>query len=112
MAQISLQQSLISRLGLSPDQVAEFGQRWQVKELALFGSVLRSDFRADSDIDMLISYRSEANHGLLARVRMKHELEALCGREVDLVTKKSIEQSQNVLRRQTILESAQVIYVA
>lgn len=112
MAEIPLQQLLPLRLGLSSKQVAEFCQRWQIDEFALFESVLRSDFRSNSDIDILISYCPEASHGLLARVRMKYKLEALCGREVDLVTKKSVEQSQNVWRRQSILESAQVIYVA
>ena len=112
MPQIYLHPDLKSRLKLSADQIVEFCQRWQVRELALFGSVLRADFRHDSDIDILIAYSPEANNGLLARVRMKNELETLCGRDIDLMTKKSIEQSPNRLRRYNILDSAQVIYVA
>jgi predicted nucleotidyltransferase len=112
MPQVRLQPDLMERLRLSPEQIAAFCQRWQLMELALFGSVLRDDFHADSDIDILISYAPEANHGLLARVRIQRELATLCGREVDVMTKKSIEESRNELRRKEILGSAQVIYVA
>ncbi|NJN21698.1 MAG: hypothetical protein HC812_11615 [Leptolyngbya sp. RL_3_1] len=50
---------------MSPHQIADFCQRWQIVERSLFGSVLRSDFRPDSDIDLLISYAPEASKGLL-----------------------------------------------
>lgn len=112
MSQIHLSPELSARLGLSPAQISMFCQRWQIRELWLFGSALRQDFRADSDIDLLVSYQADAHHGLLARARMSNELEILCGRAVDLMTKQSIEQSQNELRRQDILASAQAIYVA
>ena len=112
MSKVLLQSDLIERLGLSPKQIAAICQRWQIVELALFGSVLRSDFRPDSDIDLLISYAPEARKGLLTKSRIKRELEYLCGREVDLVTKKSIEESRNPVRRDEILGSAQGIYVA
>lgn len=107
-----LHPDLVARLGMSPNQIAAFCQRWQIVELSLFGSVLRSDFRPDSDIDLLISYAPEAKKGLLTRARIKHGLEDLCGREVDVVVKKSIEESRNSMRRKEILGSAQVIYVA
>ena len=112
MSKILLKSNLWERLGLSPEQIVAFCQRWQIVELSLFGSVLGNDFRPDSDIDLLISYAPEARKGLLTKARMKHELEDLCGREVDLVTKKSIEESRNPMRRDEILGSAQVIYVA
>ena len=48
-------QSLMSeRIQVSPLQIAEFCQRWKITEFALFGSVLRDDFRPDSDIDVLV----------------------------------------------------------
>ncbi|MGD1909072.1 MAG: nucleotidyltransferase family protein [Leptolyngbyaceae cyanobacterium] len=107
-----LHPALVKRLGLSPEQISNFCQRWQIVEVALFGSVLRSDFRSDSDIDLLISYAPEARKGLVTKAQIKHELEDLCGREVDVVVKKSIQASRNSMRRKEILCSAQVIYVA
>jgi predicted nucleotidyltransferase len=97
-------------IDLPDDQLMEFCKRWHIAELALFGSVLRDDFRPDSDIDMLISFASEATPGLLGLVQMKDELEELLGRNIDLVTKKAIENSENWIRRQNILQTAQVVY--
>lgn len=112
MSMSTSKSEIYDRLSIAPAQVAEFCQRWQIAELAIFGSVLRSDFRPDSDIDLLIAYAPGAGKGLLARARIKDELETLCGREVDVITRQSIEQSRNEMRRQEILGSAQVIYVA
>ena len=94
------------------EAITEFCQRWQVQEFSLFGSVLRDDFRANSDIDVMVDFQPSARWGLLALVEMKEELEAIFEREVDLLTKKSIEQSENWIRRQEILSTAQVIHVA
>ncbi|NCJ07807.1 DNA polymerase subunit beta [Synechococcales cyanobacterium C] len=112
MATLQLNSRLQSRLGITPEQLAKFCQRWHVYELALFGSVLRDDFSADSDIDVLVSYQPTAKRGLLEKIRMQEELSFLLHRDVDLVSKKAIEQSQNWLRRKNILDSAEVIYVA
>jgi predicted nucleotidyltransferase len=101
--QIQLPQQAIDAVA-SRFAIAEFCQRWQINEFYLFGSVLREDFRPDSDID--------APWGLLEFVRIKRELETFLGREVDLVTKKSIEQSHNWIRRKEILGTAQVVYVS
>lgn len=94
------------------DKLVEFCQRWQVSELALFGSVLRDDFRPDSDIDVLITFASDAKRGLMTLAKMKYELESLLGREIDLVSKAAVETSHNWIRRNEILGTAQVIYVA
>ncbi len=100
------------QIQLPQQAIAEFCQRWQIKEFYLFGSVLREDFRPDSDIDIMVNFETDAPWGLLEFARMKRELETLLGREVDLVTKKSIEQSHNWIRRQDILGTAQVVYVS
>ncbi|MBD2058615.1 nucleotidyltransferase family protein [Oculatella sp. FACHB-28] len=97
---------------LPEDKLAEFCQRWKVSELALFGSVLRDDFRSDSDIDILITFGPDAKRGLMTLAKMKYELEDLLGREVDLVSKSAVETSHNWIRRDEILGTAQVIYVA
>ncbi len=77
-----------------------FCKRWQVSELALFGSVLRDDFGPDSDVDVLVRFLPEAQHGLFEMVTMEEELSQLLGRKVDLVS------------RRAVLESAEVIYAA
>ena len=97
---------------LSQQALAAFCQKWKIKEMSFFGSVLREDFRPDSDIDIMVSFEDDATWGILELVRMKRELKILLGREVDLLTRKSIEQSQNWIRRQEILGTAQVVYVA
>lgn len=102
----------IPHIPFPPDQIAEFCQRWQINELALFGSVLRDDFHPNSDIDILVTFGPAAQRGFLALAQMQAELEAILGRDVDLVSKRAIERSQNWIRRKNILETAQVIYVA
>ena len=95
---------------LPHSEIAAFCDRWQIAELSLFGSALRDDFRPDSDIDFLVAFAPEADWSLLDHVRMQQELEQILGREVDLVSKRAIEQSSNWIRRQEILSSAQLIY--
>ncbi|ALF56278.1 DNA polymerase subunit beta [Nostoc piscinale CENA21] len=94
------------------EQIQEFCQKWQVTEFALFGSVLRDDFRTDSDIDILITFSPTAKRGLTETLQMRDELQAIFNRPVDLIVKAAIERSENWLRRKNILESAQVIYAA
>jgi uncharacterized protein len=103
---------LIQNLNLTTAQIKELCDRWQIIEFAVFGSVLRDDFKPTSDIDVLITFSPDARKGLLTLARIKHELEELVNREVDISTKKSIEQSQNTIRSHDILRSARVIYVA
>ncbi len=90
MAVLHLNAKLQSRLGITPQQLAEFCDRWQVAELALFGSVLRDDFSVDSDIDVLVSFKPSAKRGLLEKIRMQEELSSLLNHDVDLVSKKAI----------------------
>jgi predicted nucleotidyltransferase len=92
------------------EAIAAWGDRWLVSELSLFGSILRQDFRADSDIDCLVSFRPEADWSLLDHLQMQQELIEILRRDVDLVSKRAIDRSQNWLRRQEILSTAQVIY--
>jgi len=94
------------------DELTAFGKRWQISELALFGSVLRDDFGPESDIDVLVSFLPEAEHGLFDMVNMEEELSQLLGRKVDLVSRRGIERSRNYIRRRAILDSAEVIYAA
>jgi uncharacterized protein len=112
MQAIQIDSRLQGRLNITSEQLVEFCQRWQVAELALFGSVLRDDFHPDSDIDMLVTYKQTAKRGLFEKMHMQEEIQSLLHRDVDLVSKKAIERSQNWMRRKNILGSAEVIYVA
>jgi hypothetical protein len=101
---------LVKNIEIPESQLAEFCQRWQITELALFGSALREDFRPDSDIDVLIQLAPDHQWTLFDHVDMRDELEAIFGRKVDLVSKSALERSRNYIRRQNILNSARVIY--
>ncbi|MCZ8050066.1 MAG: nucleotidyltransferase family protein [Microcystis aeruginosa K13-05] len=94
------------------EQIKGFCQKWQVTELALFGSVLREDFRSDSDIDILITFSPTAKRGLTETLQMRDELQAIFDRKVDLIVKASLKRSDNWLRCNNILESAQIIYAS
>ena len=92
------------------EKIADFCRRWRISELALFGSVLRDDFDPASDVDMLVTFEPGADWSLLDHVRMEQELEGLLGRKIDLLSRKAVEQSQNWMRRQEILNTAEVVY--
>lgn len=94
------------------EKIADFCRRWKISELALFGSVLRADFRPESDIDVLVTFAPDARWTLLDHVDMQDELKALFRRNVDLISRRGIERSRNSIRRKEILESAEVIYAA
>jgi predicted nucleotidyltransferase len=110
MMSVGIQTLIDRRLGVSQDAIAQFCQRWHIIEFAVFGSVLRSDFRPDSDIDVLVTFAPEAKRGLTETLQMQEELKSMFHREVDFIVKTALEKSQNWLRRQNILDSAQVIY--
>jgi uncharacterized protein len=92
------------------DKIAEFCDRWHVTEFALFGSVLRDEFRPDSDIDVMVQFHPEAQPTFSTLDDMEAELEIIFQREVDLITRQGVEASRNYLRRREILSSAQIIY--
>ncbi len=107
---IELDPALSMRLNMSNETISAFCQKWGIVSMALFGSVLRSDFRQDSDIDFLIAFSSEARQGLLTLSQVKHELESVLDRPVDIAVKASIEGSENWIRRHEILTTARTIY--
>lgn len=94
-------------LDVTQDALERFCQKWRVRELALFGSVLREDFSPESDVDVLVSFEPEAPWSLWDLVDMQAELESLFGRPVDLVEKEGL---RNPWRRQEILRTREVVY--
>ncbi|MEO1669382.1 MAG: nucleotidyltransferase domain-containing protein [Cyanobacteria bacterium J06631_2] len=99
-------------IDIPSDKIERFCNRWQIREFALFGSVLREDFNVSSDIDVLVSFDANTIRGLTETTQMQDELEAIFERKVDLIVKAAIERSDNWLRKNNILDSAQVIYAA
>ncbi len=89
------------------ERLTDYCQRWRIAELAFFGSVLRDDFRPDSDVDVLVTFAPDARWGLLDFVTMQEELSAILGRHVDLVSRRAVEKSDNWVRREAILGSAE-----
>jgi hypothetical protein len=101
-----------SNLQLPVEPIERFCRVWKVAELALFGSVLRGDFRPDSDVDVLVTFAPDAEWSVFDLTRMEEELSALLGRKVDLVERRAVEQSENYIRRRQILSTAEPVYVA
>jgi hypothetical protein len=99
-------------IDISKAKIAAFCGKWKITELALFGSVLRDDFRDDSDVDVLVSFAPDSRWSLMDLVRMEEELGLILGRKVDLVERKSVETSENYIRRSHILNSLEPLYVA
>ena len=90
-------------------RIEEFCRKWRVKELSIFGSALREDFRPDSDVDVLVELEEDAPWDAFQWVDMIEELRGIFGREVDLVEKGAI---RNPFRRKHILSHHEVIYAA
>lgn len=94
------------------ERIAEFCRKWRVDELALFGSVLRDDFRPDSDVDVLLTFAPDAGVSLFDYAEIQDDLEAIFGRRVDVASKRGIQQGRNPFSQKAILGSARVIYAA
>jgi predicted nucleotidyltransferase len=91
------------------EKIKFFSEKWKVVEFSLFGSVLRDDFRSDSDIDVLLSFEKNPTWDLYDLVDMKDELHAIFGRKIDLVEKESV---RNPYRRRAMLTEQEVLYAA
>lgn len=86
-----------------------FCRKWKIRELSLFGSVLRGDFGEDSDVDVLVEFAPGHGWGLYDVIDMEEELAALFGRRVDLVMKGGL---RNPIRRREILKTRRIVYAA
>ena len=96
-----------STLTIPKEKVASFCQAWGVRRLSIFGSALRSDFRPDSDIDILVEFEPDRIPGLLRIARMERELSSLLqDRQVDLRTPGDL----SPYFRRKVLEEAEVQY--
>jgi predicted nucleotidyltransferase len=101
-----------TRIPLPLDEIAALCRKYDVTELSVFGSVLRDDFGPDSDVDFLVTYAPDAELGpwLSRFFELQEALSVLVGRPVDLIERASVDQSENYIRRASILRSAEGIY--
>ena len=99
----------MTNMDLTPDAlkaIKNLCQRYRVRELSIFGSTLREDFRKDSDIDLLVEFEPEAQIGFMTLSRMQRELSAILNRPVDLVPKGGLKAKI----RESVISSAKVLY--
>ena len=99
----------VPQLSVSREDITGFCRRWSVTELSFFGSVMREDFRPDSDVDVLVTFTPGAAWSLLDLVSMQDELSRLLGRPVDLIEEGAL---RNPYRRSAIKRSKHVLYAA
>ena len=93
----------------SEDALDSFCRKWRIRELSLFGSILRDDFGPESDIDVLVTFDPEAPWSLWDLIDMQEDLQSLVGRPVDLIEKEAL---RNPFRKEHILKTNRVIYAA
>jgi len=97
-----------SKVKINREAIADFCRRNHIRELSLFGSVLRSDFRPDSDIDVLVEFASGHVPGFIRLAKIKRELSEILGRKADMRT---VEELSRYFRDDVIAE-AEVQYAA
>ena len=95
------------RVPIDRSWIIDFCKKWKITRLALFGSVLRDDFRADSDVDVMVSFRPDSKWSLFDIVDMKLELECMFKRDVDIIEDGTI---RNPIKRRCIYENLEVVY--
>ncbi|MFN7987582.1 MAG: nucleotidyltransferase family protein [Thermoanaerobaculia bacterium] len=96
----------MARIDLDQTVVEAFCRKHGLRRLSLFGSVLRDDFRPDSDVDVLVEFRQGVRAGYLTMAAMERELSALLGRTVDLRTPAELSR----YFRDDVLQTAEVRY--
>ena len=95
------------RADIDIDAVKSLSEKFKIKELSLFGSILREDFNEKSDIDILVEFLPETDYSLFDVFDIKEEFSKKLGRKVDIVEKQGL---RNPYRKKRILETARKIY--
>jgi hypothetical protein len=99
----------MKNIEIPKEQLIILAKRHELKELALFGSVLSEEFSKESDIDVLIEFLPDVKASLFDLVEIKDELESIFMRKVDVVEKTGL---RNPFRRKSILENLEILYAA
>jgi hypothetical protein len=105
-----LEVSLMNHHGINipKEKIAEFCRRHHIRKLALFGSVLRDDFRPESDVDVLVEFEPGHTVGLIRMAGVERELSNIMGRKVDLRTPQDLSR----YFREEVVRSAEVQFAA
>lgn len=99
-------------VSLPSAEISALCKKHGVIELSVFGSVLRDDFRPDSDIDFLAVFEKDDLGPWMSKLTdIEDDLTELLGRKAEVVDKRSVEGSENYIRRKHVLDSARVVYV-
>lgn len=89
-------------------KITDFCKRNHIRKLSVFGSYLRKDVKADSDIDILFEFDPDHVPGLIRLARMENELSSILGCKADMRTAEDLSR----YFRQEVVESAEVKYAA
>lgn len=101
---------MVTNVPIPADRIADFCRKWRIREFSLFGSILRDDFRPDSDVDVLVVFDDDVTFDWDQWLAMEAELRAIFGnRNIDLVERRLI---KNPFRRDHILTNRRIIYAA
>jgi uncharacterized protein len=103
----------IHGIDLDSQAIRDFCNKWKIKELSVFGSILRDDFRPDSDIDFLAVFGDcpqVHEYDLFDDIHMRDELSQIVGRDVDLVDKSVLESNSHRFIRAELLSTAEQVY--
>ncbi|MFA6363119.1 nucleotidyltransferase domain-containing protein [Methanoregula sp.] len=90
-------------MAIPEETIRAFCKKWNIRSFCFYGSIMRDDFRPDSDIDVMIEFFPDDKTSLPDMSAMQEELEALFSRKIDLADRKSVEQSENYIRRKGML---------
>lgn len=97
-----------AKINVPTDKIAAFCRENHIRSLALFGSVLRDDFRPDSDVDVLVEFDPDVKIGFLALGRIGRQLSDLLQRPVDLVLRDGLKPRL----RDSVVTAAEIVYAA
>ena len=97
-----------AKITIAREKVADFCRRHHIRKLALFGSVLRDDFRPESDVDVLVEFEPGTSVGFLRLAAMELELSQIIGRHVDLRTPPELSR----YFRDEVVRTAEIQYAA
>ncbi len=97
----------MARIEIPRERIAAFCRRHQIRWLALFGSVLRDDFRPDSDVDVLVEFEPDRRYTYFTLAEIEEDLSRLLGRKVDLHMPKTL----HPFLRDKVLGQAEALYV-
>ena len=100
----------LAELNLEEQTLADFCTRYQIVELALFGSAVRGELTPESDVDFLVTYAPDKKFLPWCQLPEVDEMEERLGRKVDWLFRDSVEGSRNPIFRKEVLSTAEVIY--